>query len=121
MAGVLSTERLRDAVRSLVDDLRSSMRRQRVTQQELQEAIGFLAAAARRGVLDVLARVLLGPGVAWEHPGGEEGPTAECEAGPFYLPGAPLLTEPYMLPQRADEPGEPLFFSGSVHSTDGRP
>ena len=32
-----------------------------------------------------------------------------------------MLERPYVLPRRADEPGEVLLFSGSVTSTDGAP
>lgn len=41
--------------------------------------------------------------------------------GPFYLPGAARLEQPYVLPHRSDEPGERLMFSGSVRATDGTP
>lgn len=42
-------------------------------------------------------------------------------AGPFYRPGATLLKQPYVMPQRPDEPGAPLEFRGSVSTTDGIP
>jgi catechol 1,2-dioxygenase len=41
--------------------------------------------------------------------------------GPFYVADAPLLERPCVLPQRADEPGDKLVFSGTVRSTDGSP
>ena len=41
--------------------------------------------------------------------------------GPFYAPDAPLLEAPYVLPKRADEPGDALVFSGTVRGTDGAP
>ena len=47
-----------------------------------------------------------------------EGTESNVE-GPFYIAGAPELERPYVLPQRENEPGEKLIFSGTVHSTDG--
>jgi catechol 1,2-dioxygenase len=39
--------------------------------------------------------------------------------GPFYFEGAPRLDSPYVLPQRPDEPGDPLVFRGTARSTSG--
>jgi catechol 1,2-dioxygenase len=50
----------------------------------------------------------------------EEGTESNVE-GPFYVADAPRLEQPYVLPKRADEPGEPLVFSGMVRRTDGTP
>jgi catechol 1,2-dioxygenase len=49
------------------------------------------------------------------------GGTENTVEGPFYVPGAPMLTAPYVLPMRPDEPGERLVFSGTVRSTGGTP
>jgi len=45
----------------------------------------------------------------------------EAIEGPFYISGAPKLTPPYVLPQRPDEAGDVLFFSGQVRDTSGKP
>lgn len=42
-------------------------------------------------------------------------------AGPFHKPGAPLLEPPCVLPQRPDELGDPLLFTGEVVSANGAP
>ena len=41
--------------------------------------------------------------------------------GPYYLKDSPKLTAPYVLPMRSDEPGEILFFSGTIKDVDGNP
>ncbi|MER2533855.1 MAG: catechol 1,2-dioxygenase [Rhizobiaceae bacterium] len=41
--------------------------------------------------------------------------------GPFYFPGAPVLSAPFKLTQRPDEDGELLFFKGVVTSASGEP
>src|SRR5437899_2342231 len=41
--------------------------------------------------------------------------------GPYYLPGAPVLSSPCEMPRRPDEQGEPLLMTGRVVSADGTP
>jgi catechol 1,2-dioxygenase len=40
--------------------------------------------------------------------------------GPYYVPNAPALPTPAILPMREDEKGTPLVFKGSVKNTDGK-
>lgn len=47
--------------------------------------------------------------------------TVEAIEGPFYLPGAPRLEPPYVLPQRSDEDGDVLIFRGQVRSSSREP
>jgi catechol 1,2-dioxygenase len=44
-----------------------------------------------------------------------------CIEGPYYKPGAPALDSPATLPQRPDEPGDTLVFTGTVRDLDGNP
>ncbi|WP_364705434.1 hypothetical protein [Streptomyces ossamyceticus] len=41
--------------------------------------------------------------------------------GPAYVPGAPRIDNPGVLPMAPDEPGETLLVSGTVRSTSGKP
>lgn len=41
--------------------------------------------------------------------------------GPAYVPGAPEIDNPGVLPMAPDEPGDTLFVSGVVRSTTGKP
>ncbi|MEV0386309.1 hypothetical protein [Nonomuraea sp. NPDC050643] len=54
-------------------------------------------------------------GAAYAHPEKDGASHWEME-GPAYLPGAPLLESPAVLPMRPDESGEPLIVSGTVRS-----
>lgn len=47
--------------------------------------------------------------------------TLEAIEGPFYVPDAPMLEPPYVLPQRPDEGGDVLIFRGQVRSSSGEP
>ncbi|MGH3950313.1 MAG: dioxygenase [Pseudonocardiaceae bacterium] len=44
-----------------------------------------------------------------------------CIEGPYYVPGSPQLDSPAALPQRPDERGDTLAFSGTVRGLDGNP
>lgn len=52
-----------------------------------------------------------------------QGPwTPSAIEGPYYKPGAPLLTEkPYTLPMRPDEAGDRMLFRAGVRNPDGSP
>jgi protocatechuate 3,4-dioxygenase beta subunit len=50
-----------------------------------------------------------------------DGATPWVALGPTYVEGAPHISNPGILPMRPDEPGEVVFVSGSVTSTQGRP
>lgn len=41
--------------------------------------------------------------------------------GPYYIDGPPVLDPPFELPRRENEPGDVLFFSGTVRGADGEP
>jgi catechol 1,2-dioxygenase len=47
--------------------------------------------------------------------------TSSNPEGPFYVPGAPALKQPYSLMRRLDEPGDPLIVRGQVRTEDGSP
>ncbi|MFJ7832164.1 hypothetical protein ACIQXU_18360 [Peribacillus sp. NPDC097284] len=41
--------------------------------------------------------------------------------GPYYIENTPEIRNPGVISQRQDEPGDVLFFSGSVKDVDGSP
>jgi catechol 1,2-dioxygenase len=41
--------------------------------------------------------------------------------GPYYKANAPMLTKPFVMPMRQDEPGEPMVLRGKVLDLDGQP
>lgn len=104
----------------MVDAVRAELACRCVRPGEFADAVEFLVAAASRGELAILARILLGDAIERE----QTDPamrTEDCEVGPFYLADAPWLPSHCVLPQRPDEPGTPLVFSGRVVSTIGEP
>jgi catechol 1,2-dioxygenase len=102
----------------LVDVLREFISKHEISYQQYHQALGFLAEAGAAGELPLLLDVFLETMVDEVNNGRRLG-TSSCLEGPYYVPGAPLLRPSYVLPQREDEPGEVLLFSGTVRSTRG--
>lgn len=110
---------------AIVDDVQAALAeiiaRHRVTYAEYRAATEWLTEAGTQDfeiplLLDVFLATAVDD-VAHANVGG-----TECNVeGPVYFAGAPMLTAPYVLPQRADEPGEKLTFAGTVRLTDGTP
>ena len=115
-----SSRRFESVFGALVEDLRAFIRRRRVSYEEYHRALEFLAQVGAAGEVPLLMDVFLETMVDEVNHGGRPG-TESCLEGPYYVRGAPLLELPYVLPQRENEDGEILFFSGSVRSTDGVP
>lgn len=113
--------RLATIVDDVVDALRDVIRTHSVTFDEYRIAGEWLTAAGQQGFeIPLLLDLFLSTTVDdVESPA--EGATESNVEGPFYVPDAPLLELPYVLPRREDEPGETLTFSGSVTAADGSP
>lgn len=47
--------------------------------------------------------------------------SGEAIEGPFYIAGAPALSAPFVMPHRADEKGDVLFFKGRITDPAGAP
>lgn len=98
-----------------------------VTFEELVQAVGWTTKLAESGDLFLTSIYLFGIkpmevsfGGAYANPE-KDGASTWMPTGPFYVPGAPEITNPGVLPMRPDEPGETLIVSGVVRSTSGQP
>jgi catechol 1,2-dioxygenase len=119
-SSVSSGKRLQTVFNDLIEDLKTFIRRNGLSYEEYHRAVEFLAQAGTAGEVPLLMDVFLEAVVDEVNYGGRPGTESNLE-GPYYLAGAPLLKPPYILPQREDEDGEILFFSGTVRSTQGVP
>jgi catechol 1,2-dioxygenase len=110
-------------LRRAIDDI---IFKHQVSMEELLAVVGWVQQAAEVGELPLVTvlfakAVLKGTeGATYAHPETDGASYWEME-GPAYLPGAPPLDSPAVLPMRPDEPGEPLIVSGTVRSTTGEP
>jgi catechol 1,2-dioxygenase len=110
-------------LRRAIDDV---ILKHRVTVEELFAVVRWVQQATDAGelplttVLFIKAVLEHTEGAAYAHPETDGASWWEME-GPAYLPGAPRLDSPAVLPMRPDEPGEPLIVSGVVRATTGEP
>ena len=108
----------------LVEDLERTLldfvRRNRVTHEEYRAATDLIIDEVQAGEASLLFDVFLEAEATDVGNVGRAG-SPEAIEGPFYLSGAPELDPPHRMPQRPDEPGTPLVFSGTVTGPGGEP
>ena len=117
---VASSPRLKQVFDKLLVNLRQFIRDNQLSHEEYRHAVAFMLETAEKGEIPLLMDVLLEATVDQVDSAGREGSASSVE-GPFYLPEAPAMKSPAVLPHRAQEPGEVLFVSGTIRSTDGAP
>ncbi|MEU2779264.1 catechol 1,2-dioxygenase [Streptomyces sp. NPDC007162] len=118
-------------LRVVFDDLQKAFGdaalRHGITHEELGQAITYVQKLVGSGDF-LLATTLLvanrpievSYGRAYAHPE-KDGASPWMATGPAYVPGAPEIDNPGVLPMAPDEPGDTLFVSGTVRSTSGKP
>lgn len=101
--------------------------RQGITFEELGQAITYVQKLVASGEFPLATTMLLtnrtmevSYGRAYAHPE-KDGASTWMATGPAYVPGAPEIDNPGVLPMAPDEPGDTLFVSGVVRSTSGKP
>jgi catechol 1,2-dioxygenase len=114
------SSRLTEVFDNLLDTLRSFIRENHITHDEYRRAVAFLREVGQKGEVSLLCDVFVEVAVDAVDNNGRSGTITTIE-GPFYLPDAPALKSPCVLPHRPDEPGPVLFFSGTVRSSNGEP
>jgi catechol 1,2-dioxygenase len=112
--------RLNEVFDDLVATLKGFIRKHRIRYDEYHRALELLSEAGDTKEIPLLMDVFLEMTVNDVTYADRPGTEATVE-GPFYAPGAPMLKPPFVLPHRANEPGDVLLFSGTVRSTDGAP
>jgi catechol 1,2-dioxygenase len=116
----MTTERIRTIVEDLERTLLRFIREHKITHDEYRCATDIILASVKAGEESLLYDVFL-EAEATDIGNINRDGSVEAVEGPFYLPNAPRLAPPYVLPRRADEAGEVLRFHGRVVSFDGSP
>jgi catechol 1,2-dioxygenase len=110
-------------VKEVLEDLEKTliafMRRHAITHDQYRRATQVLVETVKHGEESLLWDVFFEAEATDIGNQGRRG-SPEAIEGPFYLPGAPELKAPYVLPMRSDEKGHPLFFHGRVTDANGR-
>ncbi|MFI1707683.1 hypothetical protein [Streptomyces griseoruber] len=111
-------------LRAVFDDLQKTFGdvalRQGITFEELGQAITYVTKLVASGEFPLATISLLGIrpmevsyGRAYAHPE-KDGASTWIPTGPAYVPGAPQIDNPGVLPMAPDEPGETLCAFSSV-------
>jgi catechol 1,2-dioxygenase len=116
----MTTNRARTILEDLERTLLGFMRRHKITHEEYRCATDVLVATVKAGEGSLLCDVFFEAEATDIGNIGRQG-SIEAIEGPFYLPNAPKLEAPYVLPQRPDETGNVLLFCGRVMASDGTP
>ncbi|MEU6700791.1 catechol 1,2-dioxygenase [Pseudonocardia sp. NPDC046786] len=119
-APAVPPERVSAVVSSLLAGIHRTIRTESVTYDEFQAAKQYLIDVGEGGEWPLLLDVFV-EHVVEEVAAADQDGTKGSILGPYYLPGQARSTSPATLPQRADEPGTRLVFSGQVRGTDGDP
>jgi catechol 1,2-dioxygenase len=117
---LMISERIRFILEDLEETLLQFIRKHEITHEEYRCATDTLVASVKAGEGSLLYDVFFEAAATDTGNIGKRG-SLEAIEGPFYLPNAPSLEAPYVLPQRPDEAGDVLFFRGRVTSSDGEP
>ena len=116
----MSNERVRIVLEDLERTLLQFVWKHRVNHDEYRDAIETIISSVKVGEESLLYDVFFEAATTNNSNVGKRGSLDAIE-GPFYLPNAPILDPPYVLPQRPNEAGDVLFFRGRVASPDGQP
>ena len=116
----MDNDRLKTVVEDLERTLLGFIQKHRITHEEYRLATEFLVGSVKAGEESLLYDVFLEAQATDIGNIGRAG-SPEAIEGPFYVPGAPQLATPYILPQRPNEAGDVLFLHGRITDPDGRP
>lgn len=114
-----SRGRIATVVSAVVERMREAIVEQRVTKEEYAAAKQFLIAIGEAGEWPLFADVFFESTVEGIY--SDERSVVGSIEGPYFIPGAPQLEQPYTLPMRPDEDGDPFHFSARVTDLDGKP
>jgi len=119
IADITANPRVVEVVQPLIDRIQELIREKNVSYDEWHHAIHFMTDLANSGEVPLLMALFEATVDEVANPASASSTTAI--EGPYYVPGAPMLEPPCVMPQRPDEPGEPLVFSGTVKTPDDQP
>ncbi|SFO59999.1 catechol 1,2-dioxygenase [Pseudonocardia ammonioxydans] len=116
----VAPERVSAVLTSLLAGIHETIRSEEVTYDEFQAAKQFLIEVGEGGEWPLLLDVFV-EHVVEDVASRTQSCTKGSILGPYYLPGQARLESPATLPQRPDEQGTVLVFSGQVRDTGGNP
>ncbi|MFM0284486.1 dioxygenase [Paraburkholderia sediminicola] len=116
----MNEERIKTVVADMERMLLAFMRKHQITHEEYRYATDLLVSSISAGEDSLLLDVFLAAEATDIGNLGRKGSPQAIE-GPFYVSGAPELSPPFIMPQRPNEAGDPLYFRGRVTGAEGEP
>jgi catechol 1,2-dioxygenase len=114
-------ERLYTVTSDLMETIRSVLLKHRVTAEEYAKTMLWIRELVDAREVPLFIDNFFERTIEQSTNAGKPGSVGTVQ-GPYYLPGAPVLTEkPFVMPMRDDEPGEPMVLKGEVLHLDGNP
>ncbi|MFC4950173.1 dioxygenase [Pseudonocardia sp. GCM10023141] len=113
-------ERRHRIIDRVVSSLNTIILEEKVTYAEYKAAVAWLISVGEKGEWPLATDVLLEHSVEQVNAETNKGSQSTIE-GPYYIPDAPELTEPYTMPMRENEKGDALVFHGTVVDEHGAP
>ncbi|GAA1754310.1 catechol 1,2-dioxygenase [Aeromicrobium alkaliterrae] len=114
----MQDNRVVQVVEDLEQTLLQFIRKHRISHADYRLATDLIVESVKQGEESLLFDIFFEAEATDVGSAGSQASQAAIE-GPFYIPGAPLLEKPYVMPQREDEAGEPMTFSGVVSDLHG--
>jgi catechol 1,2-dioxygenase len=116
----MSDDRVETILLDLEQTLLAFLQKHKISHDEYRRATELMVATVKAGEESLLPDIFFEAAITNIGNLSRDG-SGEAIEGPFYCPGAPMLSSPAMLPHRPDEAGDVLFFNGRVTSVDGTP
>lgn len=114
-------ERVAAVAADVLNAVHERLEKHNVTHAEYRAAWKWVTGLAESGELPLFLDVFFEADVERTTHAGKPGSAGAVE-GPYHLSEAPELTaRPFVLPMRANEPGEPMLFTGRVVTLTGAP
>jgi catechol 1,2-dioxygenase len=116
----MSQQRTAQVVGELFTAIREVLTKHHVSYEEYNAAKEYLIAVGQAGEWPLFA-ALVGESTVERVAARANAGSESTIEGPYYVPGAPALQRPYVLPQRENEPGDVLIFNATVSTPTGEP
>ncbi|MCM3733829.1 catechol 1,2-dioxygenase [Fictibacillus nanhaiensis] len=116
----MASQRVLKVFEGIVKHTKKLLDEAQISHDEYHEFVLWLDRLGRKGEIPLFMDVFFETHVLNSIYSGYPG-TEPSLLGPYHIENTPMLEEPYVLTQRADEKGDVLYFKGTVRSVDGKP
>ncbi|WP_404331770.1 dioxygenase [Mesobacillus maritimus] len=116
----MKNERVINAFEGFVVKFKELISEYEIDHNDYRELVNWLDRLGRAGEIPLFMDVFLETHALQEMYKNVKG-TEPCLLGPYYIDDQKKIENPGVLPQRENEPGDVLYFSGTVRDTEGNP